>query len=123
MDSLAPDSNKTLSLPEVIGSADCLVIRVNNQMKVIHEVELTYCCPLSAILQILNEQGLGKYSNDPEFVRYTSNEMQEALEMTREEMDLAAHRLLLQEQTIGSPISLKKITQDFNDDPDADQEP
>lgn len=43
------------------------------------------------------EQGLGKYA-DPEFVRYTSREMQEALDMTREEMDRAAHQLLLQER-------------------------
>lgn len=40
------------------------------------------------------EQGLGKYC-DTDFVRYTSREMQEALEMTREEMDLAAHELLV----------------------------
>lgn len=58
---------------EVIGSAESLVGRV------------------------LVEQGLGKYC-DPEFVRYTSREMQEALDMTREEMDRAAHQLLLQER-------------------------
>lgn len=49
------------------------------------------------------EQGLGKYC-DPEFVRYTSREMQEALDMTREEMDRAAHQLLLQERR-GQPLS------------------
>lgn len=43
------------------------------------------------------EQGLGKYC-DADFVRYTSREMQEALDMTREEMDRAAHELLLQER-------------------------
>ncbi|XP_035739036.1 muscle calcium channel subunit alpha-1-like isoform X3 [Vespa mandarinia] len=58
---------------EVIGSAESLVGRV------------------------LVEQGLGKYC-DPDFVRYTSREMQEALDMTREEMDRAAHQLLLQER-------------------------
>ncbi|GLV39288.1 Ca[2+]-channel protein alpha[[1]] subunit D [Carabus blaptoides fortunei] len=58
---------------EVIGSAESLVGRV------------------------LVEQGLGKYC-DPEFVRYTSREMQEALDMTQEEMDRAAHQLLLQER-------------------------
>ncbi|XP_026471734.1 muscle calcium channel subunit alpha-1 [Ctenocephalides felis] len=58
---------------EVIGSAESLVGRV------------------------LAEQGLGKYC-DPDFVRYTSREMQEALDMTREEMDLAAHQLLQQER-------------------------
>lgn len=43
------------------------------------------------------EQGLGKYC-DPDFVRYTSREMQEALDLTTEEMDVAAHQLLLQQQ-------------------------
>lgn len=48
----------------------------------------------SIVFQVLVEQGLGKYC-DTDFVRYTSREMQEALEMTREEMDIAAHELLL----------------------------
>ena len=43
------------------------------------------------------QQGLGKYC-DPDFVRSTQLEMQEALEMTEEEMDLAAHELMLQER-------------------------
>ncbi|KAK0098332.1 hypothetical protein PV326_009526 [Microctonus aethiopoides] len=64
---------------EVIGSAESLVGRV------------------------LVEQGLGKYC-DPDFVRYTSREMQEALDMTREEMDQAAHQLLLQERR-GQPLT------------------
>ncbi|XP_071438805.1 muscle calcium channel subunit alpha-1 isoform X3 [Hetaerina americana] len=67
------------NLPEVVGSAESLVGRV------------------------LVEQGLGKYC-DPDFVRYTSREMQEALDMTKEEMDRAAHRLLLQERQ-GRPLS------------------
>lgn len=58
--------------------------------------------------QVLVEQGLGKYC-DPDFVRFTSNEMQEALDMTKEEMDLTAHQILQQEQrlrqNINSPIS------------------
>lgn len=49
------------------------------------------------IHQVLAQQGLGKYC-DPDFVRYTSREMQEALDMTPEEMDVAAHQLLQQEQ-------------------------
>ena len=53
----------------------------------------------SLVGRILVEQGLGKYC-DPEFVRYTSKEMQEALDMTQEEMDLAAHQLLQQERRI-----------------------
>jgi voltage-dependent calcium channel L type alpha-1D len=48
---------------------------------------------------VLAQQGLGKYC-DEDFVRYTSREMQEALEMTQEEMDLAAHQLLQQDQPI-----------------------
>jgi hypothetical protein len=56
-------------------------------------------------VQVLVEQGLGKFC-DPEFVRYTSREMQEALDMTQEEMDRAAHRLLLQERQ-GRPLSFQ----------------
>jgi len=51
------------------------------------------------------EQGLGKYC-DADFVRYTSREMQEALDMTQEEMDRAAHQLLLQERH-GRPLSFQ----------------
>lgn len=52
-------------------------------------------------LQVLVEQGLGKYC-DPDFIRYTSREMQEALDMTSEEMDLAAHQLMLQNRGIAT---------------------
>ncbi|GFG39870.1 hypothetical protein Cfor_08850, partial [Coptotermes formosanus] len=69
------------TFPEVVGSAESLVGRV------------------------LVEQGLGKYC-DADFVRYTSREMQEALDMTQEEMDRAAHRLLLQERQ-GRPLSFQ----------------
>ncbi|CAL8071395.1 unnamed protein product [Orchesella dallaii] len=75
----APES-RAFSLPGVIGSAESLVLRV------------------------LTQQGLGKYCNDPEFVKYTSREMQEALEMTEEEMDRAAHRILMQERVEGVRI-------------------
>lgn len=44
------------------------------------------------------EQGLGKYV-DAEFIRTTSREMQEAMDMTPEEMDRAAHHLLMMSQT------------------------
>lgn len=54
--------------------------------------------------QVLVEQGLGKYC-DPDFVRYTSREMQEALNMTSEEMDVAAHQLMLQERGDGKSRS------------------
>lgn len=52
--------------------------------------------------KVLVEQGLGKFC-DPDFVRYTSREMQEALNMTSEEMDAAAHQLLLQERGGAGP--------------------
>lgn len=68
----SPQDKRTKSI-EVIGSAESLVGRV------------------------LLEQGLGKYC-DPEFVHCAQMEMQEALEMTQEEMDLAAHELMLQER-------------------------
>ncbi|XP_059091600.1 muscle calcium channel subunit alpha-1-like isoform X4 [Tigriopus californicus] len=47
--------------------------------------------------RVLRDQGLGKYC-DPEFVRAASREMQEAMDMTPEEFDQAAHRLLQAEQ-------------------------
>ncbi|XP_055631874.1 muscle calcium channel subunit alpha-1 isoform X2 [Toxorhynchites rutilus septentrionalis] len=65
--------DRTNKIAEAIGSAECLVGRV------------------------LLEQGLGKYC-DPDLVHCTQLELQEALEMTQEEMDLAAHELMLQER-------------------------
>ncbi|XP_071748883.1 muscle calcium channel subunit alpha-1 isoform X29 [Lepeophtheirus salmonis] len=59
-------------VPVVVGSAESLVGRV------------------------LRDQGLGKYC-DPEFVRAASREMQEAMDMTPEEFDAAAHQLLMAE--------------------------
>uniref|UniRef100_A0A182YN24 Voltage-dependent L-type calcium channel subunit alpha n=1 Tax=Anopheles stephensi TaxID=30069 RepID=A0A182YN24_ANOST len=58
---------------EVIGSAESLVGRV------------------------LAQQGLGKYC-DLDLVHCAQMEMQEALDMTQEEMDLAAHELMLEER-------------------------
>ncbi|KAJ8923541.1 hypothetical protein NQ315_010119 [Exocentrus adspersus] len=58
----------------------------------------------SLVGRILAEQGLGKYC-DPDFVRYTSKEMQEAMDMTQEEMDRAAHQLMQQEKRI-HPVGL-----------------
>lgn len=89
---------KALSLPEVTGSADSLVKRVSKEIKRFTEYLVSQILIYVSFFQILIQEGLGKYSQDPEFVRYTSQEMQEALEMTREEMDRAAHRLLMQEK-------------------------
>ncbi|KAL1493061.1 hypothetical protein ABEB36_011199 [Hypothenemus hampei] len=55
----------------------------------------------SLVGRILVEQGLGKFC-DPDFVRNTSKEMQEALDMTQEEMDRAAHQLLQHERHLKS---------------------
>merc|ERR1719216_461727 len=67
----SPGDRKQGSIP-VVGSAEDLVGRV------------------------LRDQGLGKYC-DPEFVRAASREMQEAMDMTPEEFDAAAHQLLTAE--------------------------
>ncbi|CAB0011622.1 unnamed protein product [Nesidiocoris tenuis] len=56
-------------------------------------------------VRVLVQQGLGRFC-DPDFVRCTSREMQEALDMTAEEMDRAAHRILLQEKQ-GRPLSFQ----------------
>ncbi|CAG9569827.1 unnamed protein product [Danaus chrysippus] len=70
-----PGSPRNSSSVPVVGSAESLVTRV------------------------LAEQGLGEYC-DPEFVRNTSREMQEALDMTQEQMDRAAHQLMVQEKNL-----------------------
>ena len=56
---------------------------------------------------MLRDQGLGKYC-DPEFVRAASREMQEAMDMTPEEFDAAAHSLLVAEAegTLSGPLRL-----------------
>ncbi|KAF6217290.1 hypothetical protein GE061_001644 [Apolygus lucorum] len=59
----------------------------------------------SLVGRVLVQQGLGRFC-DPDFVRCTSKEMQEALDMTEEEMDRAAHRILLQEKQ-GRPLSFQ----------------
>ncbi|XP_039761226.1 muscle calcium channel subunit alpha-1-like isoform X8 [Pararge aegeria] len=70
-----PGSPRNTSSVPVVGSAESLVTRV------------------------LAEQGLAEYC-DPEFVRNTSREMQEALDMTQEQMDRAAHQLMIQERNL-----------------------
>ncbi len=45
-------------------------------------------------LQVLAQQGLGKYC-DPDFVKAASREMAEAMDMTQEEFDKAAHDLMV----------------------------
>lgn len=55
------------------------------------------------VSRILKQEGLGKYC-DEDFVRNTSKEIQEALDMTEEEMDRAAHHIL-QEKGLHSSYS------------------
>ncbi|XP_065581494.1 muscle calcium channel subunit alpha-1-like isoform X3 [Artemia franciscana] len=59
----------------------------------------------SLVGKVLAEQGLGKFVDD-EFVRTTSKEMQEAMDMSREEFDLAAHKLLQQTTQQKQPITM-----------------
>lgn len=61
----------------------------------------------SLVGRVLAQQGLGKFC-DPEFVRNTSREMQEALNMTQEEMDRAAHQLLVQEREGRGPLAFSE---------------
>ncbi|VVC34211.1 Hypothetical protein CINCED_3A011574 [Cinara cedri] len=65
----------------------------------------------SLVGRILAEQGLGKYC-DENFVQNTSKELREALNMTEEEIDSAAHQLLVREQQ-GRPISYHEGDSDF----------
>ncbi|XP_045525614.1 muscle calcium channel subunit alpha-1-like isoform X1 [Pieris brassicae] len=51
----------------------------------------------SLIARVLTDQGLGKYC-DADFLQSTSREMQEALDLTQEEMDTAANQLILKER-------------------------
>ena len=58
------------------------------------------------------EQGLGKFV-DADFIRTTSREMQEAMDMTQEEMDLAAHHLLMLSDD-GVPQAAAQVPQPSN---------
>ncbi|XP_047540569.1 muscle calcium channel subunit alpha-1-like isoform X1 [Vanessa atalanta] len=65
-----------------------------------HTNNVPYCVENPAenlITRVLTEQGLGKYC-DKEFIQSTSREMQEALDLTQEEMDTAANQIILQER-------------------------
>ncbi|CAG5037441.1 unnamed protein product [Parnassius apollo] len=53
----------------------------------------------SLIARVLTEEGLGKYC-DKDFIQSTSREMQEALDLTQEEMDTAANQIILQERNM-----------------------
>ena len=90
----SPGDRKQGSIP-IVGSAESLVGRVRNKNKAFHAQ-----CTLIFINfpKVLRDQGLGKYC-DPEFVRAASREMQEAMDMTPEEFDAAAHQLLVSENT------------------------
>ncbi|CAG4985227.1 unnamed protein product [Colias eurytheme] len=51
------------------------------------------------IARVLTEQGLGKYC-DAEFLQSTAREMQDALDLSQEEMDTAANQIILQERNM-----------------------
>ncbi|KAG6449276.1 muscle calcium channel subunit alpha-1 isoform X2 [Manduca sexta] len=53
------------------------------------------------ITRVLMEQGLGKYC-DKDFIQSTSREMQEALDLTQDEMDTAANQIILQERKMNA---------------------
>lgn len=57
------------------------------------------------ITRVLTEQGLGKYC-DKDFIQSTSREMQEALDLTQEEMDTAANQIILEERRLGTAQGL-----------------
>ncbi|XP_076310649.1 muscle calcium channel subunit alpha-1-like isoform X3 [Tachypleus tridentatus] len=57
----------------------------------------------SLVGRVLHEQGLGKFC-DPEFVRTTQKELAEAINMTDEEMDNAAHEILQAERRRSVPF-------------------
>ncbi|KAK4015339.1 hypothetical protein OUZ56_030320 [Daphnia magna] len=64
----------------------------------------------SLVGKVLVEQGLGKFIDD-DFIRTTSREMQEAMDMTKEEMDRAAHHLLmLTQDEIGTSRSPQALS-------------
>lgn len=71
------------------------------------------------MLQVLVEQGLGKYC-DPDFVRNTSREIAEALQMTHEEMDKAAHNIL---STSTQHLSDNHLTSSLTDPMEDEYEP
>lgn len=62
---------------------------------------------------MLVEQGLGKYC-DSEFIKYTSREMQEALNMTSEEMDMAAHQLIQQNRGMQTNLATSTSSPNSN---------
>lgn len=91
-----PGSPQEVNRPnsfEVVGSAESLVGRVSDRAERTYTLLNAFFCTVS--VKVLVEQGLGKYA-DQDFIRYTSREMQEALDMTSEEMDRAAHELMQQ---------------------------
>lgn len=63
----------------------------------------------NCLLQVLVGQGLGKFC-DEDFIRYTSREMQEALNLTSEEMDLAAHHIMQQHPELKRSTNLQAGT-------------
>ncbi|KFM76776.1 Voltage-dependent calcium channel type D subunit alpha-1, partial [Stegodyphus mimosarum] len=76
--------------------------RANPDEKIIGSAE-------NLVGRVLQEQGLGKYC-DPEFVKATQRELAEAINMTPEELDRAAHRLLQAESRSSNPYLYQPIS-------------
>lgn len=75
-------------------------IKGNYDYKVREDKGLTYIHFICQ--QVLQKEGLGKFC-DPDFVRATQRELAEAINLTQEEMDMAAHQILQQERRQSMP--------------------
>ncbi|CAG9109037.1 unnamed protein product [Plutella xylostella] len=110
------DSERIFQAIEKTSNDLMLTMRRNNRDKKPGAVNnnVPYCVESPAenlITRVLTEQGLGKYC-DREFVTNTSREMQEALDLTQEEMDTAANQIILQEkmnQSVALPNNVDSI--------------
>ncbi|CAB3241437.1 unnamed protein product [Arctia plantaginis] len=97
------DSEKIFKVIEKTSNDLMLTMKKNYRDKSqIQSNNVPYCIENPAenlIIRVLMEQGLGKYC-DKDFIQSTSREMQEALDLTQEEMDTAANQIILQERRV-----------------------
>ncbi|KAG8186903.1 hypothetical protein JTE90_022871 [Oedothorax gibbosus] len=68
-------------------------VEVPNHMHKYNPEEKVIGSAENLVGRVLQEQGLGRYC-DPEFVKATQRELAEAINLTPEQLDMAAHRLL-----------------------------
>ncbi|XP_072945832.1 muscle calcium channel subunit alpha-1-like [Epargyreus clarus] len=97
------DSERIFKVIEKTSHDLMLSMRKNYRDKTPRQnIDVTYCVENPAeklITRVLTEQGLGKYC-DKDFIQSTSREMQEALDLTQEEMDTAASQIIWQEMNM-----------------------